>query len=355
MSGVKAVLERIAERLEGYTHRRDVSGWQGMLVPEYWAEATQKIRRRGRSITVQRFGWSDESQDDAQLLAGQRATEAMQAILAGQKVPRRERRSNYGHPGVPIREQIVARHGDVVITRNSYGALCLNTPNVLFTDVDLEQRPDGYMLSRLATVALVMVGMVVGIALRHWILGLVLAAAAVAVGNAVTVYWNRYQFNRDGGALPRALHRIHAFASRHPEWHLRVYRTPAGLRVLAMHSVFSPCDKAVQGFFKALGSDHLYSVMCCVQHCFRARLTGKPWRMGIASRISPPSAAWSSAQATLPERLRWIEEYEAVAKEHAACRYMHSLGDTSRVHPDAEHVRCLHDEMTRAGEGLPLA
>ena len=36
---------------------------------------------------------------------------------------------------VEVRE-IVSRHGETVITRNSYGALCLNTPNALFADVD---------------------------------------------------------------------------------------------------------------------------------------------------------------------------------------------------------------------------
>jgi len=36
---------------------------------------------------------------------------------------------------VPIREEIVSRHGDTIITRNSYGARCLNTPNALFADI----------------------------------------------------------------------------------------------------------------------------------------------------------------------------------------------------------------------------
>jgi hypothetical protein len=64
----------------------------------------------------------------AQAHADARAHEALNAIIAGQVLPRREVRSNYGVEGVPIREQIVQRDGDVIITRNSYGALCLNTP-----------------------------------------------------------------------------------------------------------------------------------------------------------------------------------------------------------------------------------
>jgi hypothetical protein len=61
-------------------------------------------------------------------------------------LPRREVRSNYGVEGVPIREQIVQRDGDVIITRNSYGALCLNSPDVLFADIDHAQPPAGCVM-----------------------------------------------------------------------------------------------------------------------------------------------------------------------------------------------------------------
>lgn len=28
-----------------------------MIVPEYWAEARQQVRHKGRQVTVRRFGW----------------------------------------------------------------------------------------------------------------------------------------------------------------------------------------------------------------------------------------------------------------------------------------------------------
>ena len=40
--------------------------------------------------------------------------------------------SSVGGIGLPIREEVLARNGDDVITRNSYGARCLNEPDVLF-------------------------------------------------------------------------------------------------------------------------------------------------------------------------------------------------------------------------------
>jgi hypothetical protein len=76
----------------------------------------------------------------AQVNADERAQEALQRLLSGEKLPRREPKVPYnGGEGVPIREEIVSRHGETIITRNSYGARCLNTPNVLVADVDFQE------------------------------------------------------------------------------------------------------------------------------------------------------------------------------------------------------------------------
>ena len=100
-----------------------------MIVADYWAEGRVQGRIDGHQLTVRRFGWSDSSQAEAQQNADSRAGEAFEQIAAGVDLPRRERKLAYnGADGMPIREQIVSRHDDTVITRNSYGALCLNTP-----------------------------------------------------------------------------------------------------------------------------------------------------------------------------------------------------------------------------------
>ncbi len=326
-----------------------------MIVPEHWAEAREQVRQRGRSITVRRYGWSDESPEAAQAHAQQRVREALDAILSGAKLPRREVRSNYGVVGVPIREQIVARHGEVVITRNSYGALCLNTPDVLFADVDLEERPFGCALPVGVALAMAAAGLVGGILAGIWVLGAVLGVLAAFVANKLLLWRKGVVFDRNGGAEARALARVEAFSAQHPDWHLRLYRTPAGLRVLVMHRSFHPHEEDAAMLFNALGADHLYAAMCKVQHCFRARLTAKPWRIGISRRIRPPVAAWSAEQAMLPERLAWIAHYEQMAQGYAACRYLRSFGDTTRVDPKAEQVRALHDDIARSGSELPLA
>lgn len=100
-----------------------------MIVPSFWAEARRHIRRGNRQITVRRWGWSDTSEADAQAMAEARAEEALALAQTDNTLERRERKVAYnGAQGVPIREEVLERHGDTVITRNAYGAKCLNTP-----------------------------------------------------------------------------------------------------------------------------------------------------------------------------------------------------------------------------------
>jgi hypothetical protein len=110
-----------------------------MIVPSFWAEARRQTRRGKRQITVRRWGWSDTSEADAQAMADARADEALALAQTDNTVERRERKVAYnGAQGVPIREEVLERLGDTVITRNAYGARCLNTPDVLFADVDFD-------------------------------------------------------------------------------------------------------------------------------------------------------------------------------------------------------------------------
>jgi len=325
-----------------------------MIVPEYWAEARHEVRYKRRRIVVRRFGWSDDSVAAAQVHAETRAKEALLAIAAGQALPRQERRTGYGVEGVPIREQIVERHGDAVITRNSYGALCLNTPDVVFADIDHHPQPAGCVLPGLVAAALWLVVALTAGNLWHWVAGVLLATVAVVAVNAIVLGLRRAR-HRPADVEARALARVEQFVAQHPQWHLRAYRTPAGLRLLAMHATFSAQDPAVQALFDALQTDPLYARMCRVQHCFRARLTPKPWRVSLRRRIRPPVAAWSPEQAFLPGRLEWIAEYQRKAQGHAACRFLRAFGDEHRVDARAEVVRALHDRIARAYEPLPLA
>ena len=108
-----------------------------MIVPDHWAEARRQHRSAAQRFTVRRFGWSTTSPADAERMAEARADEALQGLIAGQALARREPKVAYnGATGTPIREEVLARHGEHVITRNAYGARCLNTAKVLFADIE---------------------------------------------------------------------------------------------------------------------------------------------------------------------------------------------------------------------------
>jgi len=104
-----------------------------VIVPDHWAEARKRHTANGRQITMRRFGWSMVSDEDAAAMAERRADEAIGRIVAGANIPRREPKVPYnGAQGVPIREEVLQRLGDDVVTRNAYGAYRLNMPCALF-------------------------------------------------------------------------------------------------------------------------------------------------------------------------------------------------------------------------------
>lgn len=326
-----------------------------MIVPDYWAEARQQQRSGGRQVTVRRYGWSGVSQEEAQAHAEARAREACERIVAGEALLRREPKLSYnGAEGLPIREEVLARHGDTVVTRNLYGARCLNTPDVLFADIDFASAPGGRLLS-VVMGALVLAALAVGFATHSFLYGLFLVILGLLGSHAVAEWLQLLLLRLSGGPETRARRRIDAFLRRQPDWHLRLYRTPAGLRLLAMHRGFDAREPAVADFFKALGVDPLYALMCHNQRCFRARVSPKPWRIGIGTHLRPRPGVWPIKPERLPERQSWVQDYEQRARTYASCRYVEALGRTVATCPQALAVQRLHDEWCQAQRELPLA
>lgn len=327
-----------------------------MIVPQYWAEARlQRPRSAGQGqVTVRRFGWSDLDPAEAQRMAEARAREAMDRVLGGEKLARREPKVPYnGAEGVPIREEVLARHGDVVITRNAYGAQCLNTPDVLFADIDFDQ-----------TVGCrAVVAMVVALVVAAGVAGAVLDSVKTAVVGSFLALVLAYPLARAlqalatrvrGGPERRARSMIETLARRQPGARLRLYRTPRGFRVLAVHRTFDPNGAEVAAWFDQLGVDPVYARMSRNQHCFRARLTAKPWRAGLPRHMPPRPGTWPVRPERLPERRSWVLNYEAHAANFAACAFIAELGD-GPVDAKAAAVRDLHDRLSQALSGRALA
>ncbi len=325
-----------------------------MLIPSYWAEASVKARRENRQMTIRRFGWSELNQEEAQHHAESRAQEALERLMAGEKLERREPKVAYnGAQGVPIREEVLSRHNDAVITRNLYGARCLNTPNVLFADIDfvVPSKPKLFYSSVFFVVIsvflvaynIVGLGLTCLLSLATWFLSHHLG----------TWIWTQH-LKTQPSAEQSAMQRVDTFLDKHPEWHLRIYRTPAGLRLLAMHKTFGPDEPTVASVFKEIQADKIYVQMCSNQHCFRARVSPKPWRIGIASHLKPRPGVWPIKPERLPERIRWVEEYERQAVAYASCRFLIAKG-SNRVDSAVEEIRQLHDDLCQAHSDLPLA
>lgn len=325
-----------------------------MIVPRYWAEARVQAHLGKRQVTVRRFGYADESQAAAEADARARAEAALTRILRGEPLARRERKQPYpGGDGLPIREEVVARHGDVVITRNAYGARCLNVSDVLFVDVDFDRAPSPKVrLPVLFSFAALVFGLVFWRA--SWCAAVVSGCAALVVGFPLMDLATRTLTRLRGGEEAFALRRVRAFSAAHPEHHLRVYRTPRGLRVLAMERTFDPLEAATSAIFAALAADETYVRMCRTQRCFRARISPKPWRIGEPSVSTVSRAVWPIPEARMPMRARWVTWYETASASYAACRFLERMGrDVTCAR--TEEVRRLHDEACRAHEALPLA
>ena len=88
-----------------------------------------------------------------------------------------------------------------------------------------------------------------------------------------------------------------------------------------------------------------------MQKSFRARLTPKPWRVGVEN---PPARFPYEGAAEEREMKEWVARYGHASAGRAACRFLEEVGSGSE-HPDVAPLRALHDELTRAESGLPLA
>lgn len=326
-----------------------------MIVPEFWAEARIQKRFPDRQVTVRRFGWSDVSPEDAQRHAEQRVAEAFDQIVNGAELPRREQKVRYnGSDGLPIREEIVERFHDSVVTRNSYGAKCLNTPDVFFADVDLPKPEVSCSLVLFAFALGIAVAIPMGFVFNR-LVAIFSAAIVTVLLPTVVQSIRQLLLNIRGGPEAVAMQRIEAFSQSHPDWNLRVYRTPNGFRLLALHDVFDPRSEEVERAFQELKVDRTYQLMCQKQNCFRARLTAKPWRIGIRRHLKPRPGVWPVQQSKLPERKRWLQEYDSSAANFAACEFLKDLGALHKIHRTAQAVCDYHDRVCQALRNLPIA
>ncbi len=319
-------------------------------------DSAKKTLPRTRKIVVRRWGWSNVSVEDAHAKARVRASADLARRQAGEAVPHRERAAEYGDEAQPIREEVVSRNAEIVITRNRYGALCMNAPDLWIADVDVQERRHSAPTRFDATVWIVT--LVAAFVTPFFIdapyflapLGSIVAAIVV-----LSVYseWRRTRLARAATARLAAAHAELERLLRSQPWRSHLYESPNGYRVIATHTRSTPDDPRVDEFFSRLKADPAFVLLCKRQKCFRARLTAKPWRTNLSVDVRYPRQ-WPIDDVRRVARDAWIAAYTPEAERYAACKYIGLYGSAS---PDlgAEEMRSLHDQLSKARSDKPLA
>jgi hypothetical protein len=280
-----------------------------MNFPQFWA--------RGQSGDFFSWRWSSTSADEAQRLADESARQLEERFRAGDPPPHHR----LYYPGRPFREQILREirndSGELigVVTRNSYGCLVLNTPRVMFVDVDLPE------------------------------------PKAPSVGLFKKLFGKPEPAPPQNNPRDAAIAKAEAWGRNNPDWSWRIYRTRAGLRLLATHALFDPETSASNGVFDAVGADPLYRQLCKAQKCFRARLTPKPWRCGVLNK--PQRWPWLTPKDEARFQ-KWEKQYQLESSGWATCELLHKTGN-GEIHPDVHQIIRFHDEATRAESRMNLA
>lgn len=330
-----------------------------VLIPAHWAEVRLEGEIRGRTRVVRRFGWSDTNHEDAHRHAEERAIQALAKLRAGHRVPWRESKLAYGDEGLPIREEIVARTDLAVVTRNRYGARCLNEPDVWFGDIDHAPKLSPLAEKAFDWLATAVFAGTLWAAIwcfgKLWIplgcFGLLLAVV-LPIGLIIVRGALRYTAKARAADRIRVFQRIARVAAAHPGMRLAVYETPAGTRLVAMHRCYDPRSAEAQELFVELGCDPAYAQLCRIQACFRMRVSAKPWRIDLPT--IPTRAVWPVPKGRRAERDEWVERYEQRATGFAACRYVKDVGD-GPIDSRCAEIQRVHDEMCRARRDLPIA
>jgi hypothetical protein len=287
-----------------------------MNIPRFWArERLNEADRHGRRQIVTALGWSFNTLEEARADAKARAKRMFERIAEYRNADR------YDYLDRPIREEIieapdVPEGQAVLITRNRYGALVLNTSGAFFVDVDNPKPRPGGLLEALL--------------------------------------WPFSKQTREKKRLlvrERIISRVRDWSAKNPARRFRLYRTHAGLRLLFVDKTYDPESQEVAAILDELNADPMYKRLTEKQQCFRARLTPKPWRCGLDR---PPSRFPRDSDPEEQRHRQWESNYAKVAAEYKTCILLDEFNSTAND-PTGQQVIRLHDHWSCNPADLPLA
>lgn len=275
-----------------------------MQIAKHWARVTEQTSFG----PIEALGWSPTSQAEATAMAKRRARDIGDRLQADDGWLQN---AYYGSDRT-LREPVIDElfqdgRRIAAITRNVYGAYVLNTAGVMFVDMDITKpEPIG-------------------------LLGRLLGKEPDPV--------------RDD--IPQ---RVADVTQKHGGLDVRLYETAAGYRGIITNRTFDPLGDDTRDLLAAFGSDKLYARLCAAQACFRARLSPKPWRIGMP--VTPRTWPWNS-----PEKASayesWSRQYEDRTGAYRVCRLVYDR-QRHAIHPEVQAVLETHDALCCAGDG-PLA
>lgn len=311
-----------------------------MYIPRYWklvryelppsADAAHDPGEEPENRVRYCWGWSDESEADAEAVGLRRAADILARGREGwtanafaddpayADLSWEDRGMLYNYSRLPLREEIVDTIYDgsgrpqAYTTRNSYGSLILNAAQVMFVDVDLPP----------PTLA--------------GCLGALLGMEPPS---------------QESQMIP-LIDRARKFVERQPRFGLRMYRTANGLRFLVTHETFDPASAESDGVLAELGCDPAYRHLCRIQKSYRARLTPKYWRCDGLKR--PPYRYPYRTEKSQAAMQAWRREYDREIQNWATCHLVETLG-AAQMNYEASTIVEIHDRISRVGSGLPLA
>lgn len=240
-----------------------------MRLFRYWKSKEFSILIDGVVQNIICKAGSNLSPDDAEALCKKKA-DHVQNIINGNETRIQEYEK-------PICEEIVQEvDSSNIVTRNRYGALILNTTSLNIFDIDQHKKS-------------------------------FLEYFGFKKDNKKTIVENL-----------RNIFEKHAPTTSN--W--RIYETCKGIRLILVGEYFAPDSYEFRNFSKQINADPLYTWLCTQQHCCRARLTPKPYRMKIET---------IKYHCPIPEGQeehyrQWIANYQHHSQNFAVCRPIETLG-----------------------------
>lgn len=275
---------------------------------KYWTLSKATGRVGNTQIPLRCWGYSNESLEDALRVGEARAQAASELFEKGDHPEHTYYGGDHPFKEAIVEEVTVDDTVLAVLSRNRYGCVILNVPDIFIADLDITKSGGiGAFIARL-------------------------------FGRHVPSFEDKL------------LDRLDAVCTENPTLGFRLYRTMKGYRAFMTNGLLATDDARSQELLEALGSDKLYMTLCKRQSCYRARLTPKPWRCGARQ---PRDTFPYMTPAKEASHRRWKQDYTEHIKDYATCSLIGQFGSET-THPKVEQMIALHDRYTLNGE-TPLA